>query len=160
METSNRLDRISAMERSIDSVEVVFNEHKFDSIAVLSIKAYDVENRIKKNYNADTIDMELGRKMDAFKVMRRNFGPMGKAMSAIPTSIAEERATLTQLKADIENGNGKREKYDEYIAFEETKMQQLRSLLGDFVETKTATLKTFDELYEELNTFSMSLLKK
>jgi hypothetical protein len=160
LETSTRLERIAAMERTIDSVEVVFKEHKLDSMAVLSIKAYDVENRIKKNYNADTIDMELGRKMDAFKVMRRSFNPMGKAMSAIPVSIEEEREKLAQLKTDIENGDGKREKYDEYLNFEEAKVAQLRTILDEFVETKTTALKTYDELYVELNDFSKSLLKK
>lgn len=160
LETSTRLERIASMEQTIDSVEVVFAEHKLDSMAVLSIRAYDVENRIKKNYTADTIDMELGRKMDAFKVMRRNFNPMGKAMSAIPTSIEELREKLSQLKTDIENGDGKREKYDEYLSFEEAKVAQLRALLTDFVETKIASLKTYDELYEELNAFSHSLLKK
>jgi hypothetical protein len=160
LETSARLERIAAMERTIDSVEVVFAEHKVDSMAVMSINAYSVENRIKRNYTADTIDMEFGRKMDAFKVMRRNFKPMGKATSAIPTSIEEVREKLSQLKADIENGDGKREKYDEYLTFEETKVGQLRTLLNEFVETKIATLKTYNELYAELNEFSMSLLKK
>lgn len=160
LETSTRLERIEAMERTIDSVEVVFKEHKLDSMSVLSIRAYDVENRIKKNYIADTIDMELARKMDAFKVMRRSFNPMGKAMSSIPTSIIEEREKLAQLKTDIENGDGKREKYDEYLIYEESKVGQLRTLLKDYVDTKTTALKTYDELYVELNDFSKSLLKK
>ena len=160
LETSTRLERISAMERTIDSVEVVFMEHKLDSMSVLSIRAYDVENRIKKNYNSDTIDMELGRKMDAFKVMRRSFNPMGKAMSSIPVSIKEERETLSQLRKDIENGDGKREKYDDYLGFEETKVAQIRTVLKEYVETKITALKTYDELYIELNAFSQSLLNK
>ncbi len=158
IETSEQLETIASMNQTIDSIETVFKEHKLDSISYISLNAYNVENRIKKNYHSDTISMEFGRKMDAFKVMRRNLGPIGKSLTLIPKSIAEEREKLNELKADIENGNGKRKKYAEYVSFEKVKVSQLRSLLNEYVETKEASLKTYNELYEELNAFSMSLL--
>lgn len=160
LETSKQLDRISGMNTTLDSIEVVFTEHKLDSIAKMSLAAYGVENRIKNNYNSDTINMELGRKMDAFKVMRRNFSPLGKSLTIIPTSIKESREKLAQLQADIDKGNGKREKYEEFVVFEEAKIEQLRTLLKDYVDTKNASIKTYEAFYEELNDFSMSLLKK
>lgn len=159
LKTSEQLERITSMNQTIDSVETVFNEHKLDSISKISLRAYGVENRIKNNYRSDTINMELGRKMDAFKVMRRNLGPLGKSRRLIPKSIDEEREKLKELKSDIENGNGEREKYAEFILFEEEKVSQLRILLNQYVDKKEASLKTYNELYEELNAFSMSLLK-
>lgn len=160
LETSKQLERITSMNQSIDSIETVFNEQKLDSIATISLNAYGVENRIKNNYRSDTINMELGRKMDAFKVMRKSLKPLGKSASIIPNSIEEERQKLKELQQDIENGNGQREKYEEYVRFEEEKVGQLRTLLNDYVDTKESALKTYNELYEELNSFSMSLLKK
>ena len=160
LETSEQLEQIAAMNQTIDSVETVFNEHRLDSIAAISLRAYSVENRIKNNYHSDTINMEFGRKMDAFKVMRRNLKPLGKSLTMIPSTIEEEREKLKQLKTDIENGDGKREKYAEYIDYEEVKLSQLRALLNEYVETKEASLKTYNDLYDELNAFSISLLKK
>lgn len=159
LETSNQLEAIASLNQTIDSVETVFNEHKLDSIATISLSAYDVENRIKKYYHSDTINLKLGRKMDAFKVMRRTLGPLGKSNQIIPKSIESERLKLKELKIDIENGDGKREKYAEYITFEEVKVSQLRSLLNEYVETKETSLKTYHDLYDELNDFSMSLLR-
>lgn len=160
IEASKHLDKIAALNQTVDSVEAVFNEHKMDSIAAISLSAYTIENRVKRNYTADTIDMALGRKMDAFKVMRRNLKPLGKAQSAIPTSIEEERAKLKELKNDIENGDGEREKYAEFVAFEEAKVSQLRALLKDYVTTKESVVSTYKELHDELNNFSLSLLQK
>ena len=160
LKTSEQLETIESMSQTIDSLETAFNENKLDSVAKISLNAYGVENRIKNNYNSDTIDMELGRKMDAFKVMRRNLKPLGKALTTIPASIEEERVKLKELQTDIENGNNKREKYDEYISFEEAKVEQLKTLVSEYVQIKDVSLKTYNELYEELNAFSMSLLKK
>ena len=160
LETSEQLERIAAMNQTVDSVETVFEEHKMDSIAAISLRAYGVENRIKNNYNSDTIDMAFGRKMDAFKVMRRSLVPLGKSLTLIPKSVSEEREKLNELKADIENGDGDRKKYAEYISFEEAKVSQLKILLDEYVTTKETSLKTYNNLYEELNAFSMSLLKK
>lgn len=160
IEASGYLDKIAEMNQTVDSVETVLNEHRMDSIADISLKAYTVENRVKRNYHADTIDLALGRKMDAFKVMRRNLKPIGKAQSDLPVMIEEERAKLEQLKIDIENGDGEREKYGEYIAFEEAKVAQLRTLLNEYVTTKESVTSTYSELYNELNDFSLSLLKK
>ena len=159
VETSEQLERIASMNQTLDSVETVFNEHPIDSISKISLSSYSIENRIKNNYRSDTINMELGRKMDAFKVMRRSLGPLRKSMSLIPTSISEERKKLKELKSDIENGDGKREKYAEFVSFEEEKVSQLRILLDQYVRKQEVSLKTYNDLYDELYAFSMSLIK-
>ena len=64
------------------------------------------------------------------------------------------------LDSHIENGNGDRKKYAEYVAFEEAKTQQLRVLLTDYVVEKEKTMTDFDSLYPEMNAFSLSLLNK
>jgi small-conductance mechanosensitive channel len=160
LETSKQLEQISAMNQTLDSIETVFQEHKIDTIAKLSLNAYNIENRIKKNYVSDTVNMEFARKMDAFKVMRNNFAPIGKSQTIIPSSIKEEREKLVALKTDIENGNGKREAYAEHVAFEQNKVSQLRSLLNEYVEKKEKSLQTYINLSDELNEFSLSLLEK
>lgn len=160
LETSNQLEKIASMNKTIDSIETVFNANKFDSLKVMSLTAYTVENRIKNNYHSDTINIAFGQKMDAFKVMRRSLRPCSKSKSLIPTTIAEERQKLKELREDIENGNGDREKYEEYVKFEEAKVGQLRAVITDYVTTKNTAIKTYNDYYKELNDFSLSLLKK
>lgn len=160
LQKSDQLASISDLNNQLDSIEQVWEEHKIDSLPQWELSVYDIENRIKKNYVSDTIDMELGRKMDAFKVLRRQFKPLGKAMNALKTGISEERESLEKLRSDIEEGNGERGKYDEFIAFEKEKVNQLVTLSTDFVDTKQQCLDTYEELYPELNAFSWSLIKE
>ena len=157
---STQLERISAMEQSLDSIQTVLDKERIDTVLNWSLSAYNVEKRIKENYVADTIDLVLGKKMDSYKIMRRSIDPMGKAMNATKKGIVEEREKLTSLKKDIENGDGDRNKYDEYVLFEEQKVAQLRTLITDFTETKSRAVKTYNELHAELSAFSYSLLKK
>lgn len=157
---STQLERISIMEQSLDSIEGVLEKEKLDTIQEWDLSAYNLEKRIKENYVSDTIDLVLGKKMDAYKVMRRNIEPMGKAMNSVKKGIKEEREKLAALKEDIKNGNGDREKYDEYVVFEEQKVDQLRVLITDFTETKKRSIDTYNQLHKELSDFSYSLLEK
>jgi hypothetical protein len=146
------------MNNSLDSIEKVLMENEIDTIAALRIATNGVEIRIKNNYRADTIDMELGKKMDAYKVMRRSLGPLSKAFNDIKIGIDDQRITLGKLKNDIENGNGDRSKYEEYTTFEDQKVQQLNSLLTEYVKEKTKTMTEFHRLHQEMYDFSISLL--
>ena len=110
LQKSDQLASISDLNNQLDSIEQVWEEHKIDSLPQWELSVYDIENRIKKNYVSDTIDMELGRKMDAFKVLRRQFKPLGKAMNALKTGISEEMlllyyVNLKNLIANLKNKN-------------------------------------------------------
>lgn len=160
MNKSNQLKSIENMHKSLDSISTVLKTNEIDTIAALQIAANGVELRIKTYYKADTIDMAFGKKMDAYKVMRRTFSPLGRMYNTIKKGAEEQKLTLNNLKADIENGDGERDKYDEYISFEENKVNQLRVLLKDYVDQKTKTMKTFHELHDELNAYSLKLVEE
>lgn len=155
---SRQLASIDTMEKSIDSIQKVLEANEIDTIAAVTVATMTVELRIKNNYYADTIDMALGKKMDAFKLMRRKIPKLGTSFNTIKTGVKDQKSALSNLKSDIENGNGDRKKYAEYVAFEEGKTQQLRVLLKDYVVEKEKTMKEFNNLYPEMNAFSLSLL--
>lgn len=154
------LEQIAKMNTSLDSLEKVMLANEIDTIAALRIATNGVELRIKNNYYSDTIDMELGKKMDAYKVMRRKLGPLSRSFTTVKTGITEERLSLKNLKTDIQNGNGDQSKYQEYVDFENGKVNQLSKILAEYVVEKTKTMKTFHELHQELYDFSIEVTKK
>mgnify|MGYP000126520249 FL=1 len=160
LEKSAQTEKIEAMNTTLDSIENVLNENVFDSLSSIQVNSYDVESRIKKHYVSDTINIELGRKMDAFKKMRKSLAPLGKARRAIESGIEEERISLKELLSDIEGSNGERAKYDENILYEKVKVNQLVALLTDYVLTKASASDTYEQHYEDLNEFSLNLLPK
>jgi hypothetical protein len=157
---TEQISAINKMFTSLDSIETVLFNNEIDTIAALNLAAMGVELRIKNNYYSDTIDMELGKKMDAYKLTRRSLSPLGRSYSVIKKGVKDERVVLSKLKDDIEKGNGERKKYSDYVKFEEDKTNQLRSLLNGYLVEKEKTMKTFFSLYEELNAFSLELLEK
>ena len=160
LEKENQLSRIDDLNARLDSIDGLYSESLIDTLAKFKHNTWAVENRIKQHYRADTIDMAFGRKMDAFKIMRKNVGPMSKSEVTLRTGMKEERQKLSELYEDIDSGNGQRDKYDEYIDFEENKVEQLESVLEEFIRLRTSILETYDSLYIELNAYSHSLVNK
>lgn len=155
-----QISAINGMNKTIDSIQTVLLENEIDTIAALQVATNTVELRIKNYYYADTIDMALGRKMDAYKVMRRSLGPLGRSFVTIKNGVSAERTALANLKKDIENGDGDRQKYDEYVQFEQGKVDQLRKLLTEYIKEKDKTMKIFNDLHQELYDFSMEWYHK
>jgi hypothetical protein len=160
LKKKEHMDAIDSMTVTLDSIGIVLKANQIDTLHGIIGAAMQVELRIKNNYYADTIDMELGKKMDAFKRMRKGLPGLGNLYSEINTGVQEQKESLLLLKNDIEKGNGERKKYGEYIVFEQQKTNQLRSLIREYVAGKEKTMSVFNELYPELNAFSMLLLNK
>ena len=160
LKKSDQLKSIEGMTKSVDSIETVLLENEIDTLAALITATTTLELRIKNNYFSDTINMELGKKMDAFKRTRRRLGPLSGTFNTIRVGVTEEKEMLQKLKTDIENSNGDRKKYQEYVDFEMKKVTQLRSLLNAYVKEKKETLDLIERIYPEMNAFSLSLLEK
>lgn len=160
LQKKEQLAKINGMNQRVDSLETELRKHTIDTITELKLSTSTVELRIKNNLFLDKVDLVLGRKMDAYKRMRRALNPLGAASKKVKDGINEERIALKNLYSDIENGYGERNKYEEYLAFESDKISKLTILINDYKQQKEVIFKTYSELHEELYTFSMSLLEK
>jgi hypothetical protein len=160
LQKEEQLAKIDKMNQHLDSLKEEFKTHTIDTLPQLKLSTSTVELRIKNNLMLDNVDMEFGRKMDAYKRMRRAFKPLGEAFKKVKKGIEEEQEALKNLYSDIENGYGERAKYEEYLAFESDKITKISVLLNDYIEQKEVIFKTYSKLHDELYTFSMSLLEK
>ena len=160
LKKDEQLLRISKLEKRIELIENERLKNEIDTLTALKIATNAVEIRIKNYLVLDTIDLVLGKKMDAYKIMRRNFKPLGKQISQLKQALLEEQKSLKNLKTDIENGSGSRDKYESYILFEKNKINQLQTLLDEYLRLKEETLATYRELHSELNQLSLDLIRK
>lgn len=154
LKKSDQLKSIATMQGTLDSLETEVKRNEIDTIAALMVATNSVELRIKNYYDSDTINLELGKKMNAYKVMRRSLGPLGRSYSTLIRGIKEQREQLTNLTSDIENGNGKRNEYDTYLLHELNKLDQLKAVFDSYKKEKNKTMKTFNELHPYLDSFS------
>jgi hypothetical protein len=123
----DQLEKIQRSQRNLSDIEKELKINKIDTISKIKLTTNEVELRIKNNLVLDTINLVLGKKMDDYKRMRKSFEPLGRSYSQLMTGISEERMTLNNLVADIQNGEGERNKYDTYIVYENNKIKQAPS---------------------------------
>lgn len=154
------LKQITDLEKQLEDIEKNLEANQIDTIAGVKIAASTVENRIKHHLVMDKIDLELGSKMDEFKRTRKKLNPLGSNFNKIRRGIEEEKIALLNLKTDIENGAGEKEKYAEHIDFEKNKIEQLQVLIDDFLRSRKEFYDAFNRLYPELYHLSMTLLEK
>ncbi len=148
---------IQEMNESLDSIQLILAENDFSTISDLASNANATDSRIKMNYQSDTLEFEFAKKLDAYKIMRKSFEILNLSNSQMINDIESEKIALKKLKADIDKGNGERDKYATYIEFENEKVQKLKILLSDYISLREKTTQTYEALHNEINAFSLSL---
>lgn len=159
----NKSDQILSIDEmivSVDSLQTILVNNDYTSISDYADQANEIDMRIKTNYESDTVDLIFAKKLDAFNIMRKSFDLYKMAYNQLNIDLEAEKVILEKLKSDIEKGNGSRDKYPDYIAFEKEKVLKLINSLFEFCELKENTLQTFNDLHDEINSFSLSLLNK
>jgi hypothetical protein len=131
-----------------------------NDVSAIKLKTMQTELRIKQNLYLDTIDMALAKKLDAYKVMRRSIKPMLQQYLKVREGIKEEKRVLKQLRKDIKEGRGERNRYAEYIRFERQKVQQLSTLTTEYLRTKEQFFEDYASMYPPIEAFSYTLLQK
>ena len=170
-----QLKQIANMKQTVDSLQKNLETNRIDTLSGLRTAVMNLELRIRNNYTADTISLELGKKMAQYQTVKKffvaekeeggeneslNSQTLGAAYLVVKNGLLQEQKTLDLLKSDIENGNGERNKYNEYLQFEQNKVKQLTILLDDYKKHKDKVLKMFFDVYNELDPFVKSLEKK
>jgi hypothetical protein len=92
--------------------------------------------------------------------MRRSIKPMLQQYLKVREGIKEEKRVLKQLRKDIKEGRGERNRYAEYIRFERQKVQQLSTLTTEYLRTKEQFFEDYASMYSPIEAFSYTLLQK
>jgi chromosome segregation ATPase len=154
------IEKIHGLNGRLDNLEVKLKDSRIDEVASIKNNTMQTELRIKQNLHLDTVNMELAQKLDAYKLMRRSIKPLMQQYVKISQGIKEEKHVLKELKNDIKNGRGERNRYKEYIEFERQKVGQLTALLTDFMRAKNKFFADYKRLYPPVAAFADSLLEK
>lgn len=152
--------KVAKLEHELLVIEEGLIDDRMNTISSIKINTMQTELRIKQNLHLDTINLELSKQLDAYKLMRKNIKPMMQDYLKVRNGIKEEKQVLKRLAKDIEEGRGERNRYPEYIRFERQKVKQIALLAADFSSAKNQLFKDYETLYPPVEAFSQSLLKK
>lgn len=167
----DQLKAIDVMNSKLEKFESKLEANKIDTIAGLKVATTTLIIRIQNNYYSEKVDLAFGRKMDEFKELSEIIVPdmdggvnhektLDRRFLDIKKSISEEKKALKLLKADIENGNGKKEQFDEFIIYEQRKVNLIGELLKVYMNYKEKQLPRFLSLYKHLDGIAKDLEEK
>lgn len=152
------LENVSSLENELDSLERIANDSTRRTSFNVNMSVRNTIIKVKNNYLPDTIDYAVAEMMNDYKEIRKalssNSGNLAKAKQSIP----EVEQKLADLKHDIENGVGERERYQEYIEFEQKKIEDIKEVLDYYVKTNEKFYKRYDSLHPIVSNFADSLL--
>ena len=147
---SEQIKRLDAMLVTIESSEEFLYESEIENASELLSVSSELVDGIK-GFEDDTIQLDVAYKFDEFKTMFDDVAPTIAHYDELLEAVRLEKAVLLKLEKDIRRADGKRHKYDEYIAFEEKKVTKLKSAISLYVERKNNITTTYNELHNEIS---------
>ncbi|MFM8964007.1 MAG: hypothetical protein ACKOGD_09220, partial [Sphingomonadales bacterium] len=72
------LQQVDKQQKHVQKLELQLEKFVINDVATLKNDALQTELRIKQNLHLDTINMELARQLEEFKLMRKSISPLMK----------------------------------------------------------------------------------
>ncbi|HLW40246.1 MAG TPA: hypothetical protein VKX31_07635 [Brumimicrobium sp.] len=156
------LQEVDEMEAVLDSLYLIAFNAPLDRIPQDSLIASvrKTLNNVKRNYNSDTIDYEMAKKLDAYKEIENalsiNSGNLAKAKQA----IEDTQKKVEALEYDIRKGINDRNSYQNFIEFEKNKIKEIENVLEYYLEKHHAYQTRYDSLHPVVLELVAQLEKK
>lgn len=141
------ISEVDGMIVRLDSLKEIADANVLDSLPFIIDRVKKNTKRFAASYKGDTIDLQIGEMINLYKSVRKGLSRNSGNLAKVRVSIPETVEALTNLKSDISNGVGERDKYQEHILFERDKVDQIDTLLSVYLKNNDEYLS----LYEELN---------
>lgn len=150
------ISEINEYEKAIDSLEIIYNSIKFDSLVIIQKAASTSEKMIKKYYTADTISRELADKLQYIKSVRKSLSNIEDKKDALAREITTLKTQFSNLEIDVKNGILNKSQVSEFLEVEKKAFDHLSENLTNVVDNQSKQLKdyhyanTFVDAYVEL----------
>ena len=150
------LNRIRSMEKQLTSLERGANE--YDSLKLEELAQHYEQVKRTAQGITDTLSIETAILLDEHLIAMRKIDPCLEKMSILKKNTDSEREVLKNLKSDVRNSYGKRDKYGEYLSREEAKVDSLQALLNEIDREYDEIIEVHEKKYailiESLNNFT------
>lgn len=151
------LTRLDNLHQSLDSMKtIVQNTHpsKLDSISHIVSTTLTA---IKKNYKNDTISLDFANKIEAYKEIVSAFSTNSGNLAKVETTIPVVLKKVHDLRHDIDNGVNDRDKYNEFVSYEEKNEKQIKAILTYYISTNKKYVRQFDSLQPIMKKYEQTL---
>jgi len=150
LKKSEQLERIDSMETQLESWKSELNE--FDSEQLETWKSQTAENvLVLKQLESDTIPLDAALKIDTYRNLQMKLMMVQTQKAVCESDISKVEKRLKKLRNDINKGNGRRDKYDEYLDREESEMEVLQTKFTFYRSTYKTVKNELPVAQEKIN---------
>ncbi|OFZ56775.1 MAG: hypothetical protein A3D92_12735 [Bacteroidetes bacterium RIFCSPHIGHO2_02_FULL_44_7] len=161
LQRPEQLNKIAGLVEMLDGAESSLENISVDKLQGIFHASEAVKAKILAEM-PDSLDLDRAIRLDRFREAGDAALLLSVEREELRKIIPDYRKALDKLKQDIENGNGQKHKYDEYIDFEEKKVKDFSARVDDCLAKFRAIVDVDDELREviegEFNERMRSLL--
>lgn len=158
LKKGRQLEHVIELSNSLDSVNLEWNKSDTILINDLFFDCSKTIDTIEFLYNNQKISLELAKKIDLYKHAKSDAQELKTIQNFYPTILKEKKQSLSLLKKDINKGSGRREKYDEYISFEQKELTTIKQQLEDYKSTQERCIKNYQSSQKDVHAF-LTILK-
>lgn len=145
LERPAQLERIATLQQTLDSLKIRLQEVNGAHAKEMLEAAYRVRFMIEAA-EPESLEYEFAVRLDRFKQMAGDVEILRTYSEECLLRVHLLDQKLLKLKADIESGSGRRDRYDEYIMHETKQVKELEERVDDCVERWKEAEDVFDEL--------------
>ena len=140
---ATEIKTITNFNKTVDSLETVFNSINVDSVKYIQTTASEYEKMIKMHYITDTIDQEFAQKMNDIKAVRKGLSSFDRDQKLIVSEIDALRLQYKNLDSDIKNGILNSNQVKTYMAEEEKALYNLGQNVNTVYENQKRQFVNF-----------------
>ena len=157
---NNQISELSSLSKRIDNIQQEFELLKKDTISEIIYAMNETSEKIKANIGEDTLTVQIARNLDAYKKIYRKLTSIEAYDEKFLFGSQDIKNSIEKLTNDIQKGSGDREKYDEFLAFEKSKVVELEKLLKDVKKLQSESIETFQKIHPAITSFADQLSAK
>jgi hypothetical protein len=153
----NQLTELTQLSKRVDSIQQEFELLKKDTISEIIYTMNQTSEKIKTNIGDDTLTLQIARKLDSYKKVYRKLTSIEAYEEKFLFGSQDIKNSIEKLSNDITKGSGDREKYDQFLSFERSKVLELEKLLSNVKKLQSESIETFQKIHPAIASFADQL---
>jgi Zn-dependent M28 family amino/carboxypeptidase len=158
LKRTKQIATIESYQNSLDSIEVVLESNKIDTLELMASSSQRLMREISKNYRSDTVSLDFAKKMDEYKFLVNSIPSVINVQNQLINYFDNIHISLRDLKEDIEHASGKKAKYPTYISFEKKKLINVREMAKDYMQKRNNLINNYTTLHYDMSVFLEGLI--
>jgi len=154
---NKQITELSNLTKKVDTIQQEFELLKKDTISEIIYAMNETSEKIKTNIGDDSISVQIARALDQYKKIYRKLTSIEAYDEKFLFGSQDIKNRIEKLTTDIKKGSGDREKYNQFIAFEKSKVLELEKLIKDVKKLQNESIETFQKIHPGISSFADQL---